>query len=164
MIEAGKYTVVPEDVVTHIPVEIGAFTSIASGLTIVSGQHPPIQNPSCVSTFPFYEWGWGEYTPSKHHGKVIIGSDVWIGQNVTILEDVVINHGAIIGAGSVVTKDVKPYRVVAGNPAKFIRTRFMDMDIEILLKMKWWEWDDEIIKEILSTMTDINKFVAHYHE
>lgn len=79
---------------------------------------------------------------------VIIGNDVWIGCNVTILDGLKIGDGAVIGAGSVVTKDIPPYAIAAGVPAKILRYRFDKRTIKELLELKWWELDDEEIKKL----------------
>lgn len=85
--------------------------------------------------------------PNK--GDTVIGNDVWIGENVTILPGVHIGDGAIIGANSVVSKDVKPYSIVAGNPIKEIKKRFNDEQIKILENIKWWDWDiDKILNNL----------------
>jgi acetyltransferase-like isoleucine patch superfamily enzyme len=159
----GKFTVVPDDVNTFVPVEIGSFTSIASGLTIVSGQHPCVEFPLVVSTFPFYEWNVDDnYPPSKMGGKVTIGSDVWIGQDVTILEGVEVGHGAIVGAGSVVTKNVLEYEIVAGNPAEVKSSRFDFPKIAELIDIAWWDWDMQKIIEAVPYMTNIDRFIEKY--
>lgn len=156
----GVYTIVPDDIDCHIDLEFGAYTSIASGLTIVSGQHPPVENPNVVSTFPFKEHGFGDqYPASKMDGKVVVGSDVWIGQNVTILEGVKIGHGSIIGAGSVVTKDVNHYSVVAGNPAEIIRYRFDAVTLSKLLADPWWDWPVEKVGRAFPHMHNIRGFL-----
>ncbi|SDS61105.1 Acetyltransferase (isoleucine patch superfamily) [Pseudomonas umsongensis] len=128
---------------------IGRYCSIAPGLTVGDGTHPI----DWLSTHPFQyagasakRWlenpdeGFLKYTPeqSTHVG---IGHDVWIGANVTILPGVEIGHGAILAAGAVITKDVPPYAIVAGVPAKVIRYRFSEILIERLLKIKWWRFD-----------------------
>ncbi len=161
---AGRHTIVPDDVDCYVDLRIGNFTSIASGLKIVSGQHPPVLYPRCVSTFPFAEHGWGEYPPSKHDGEVVIGSDVWIGQDVSILDGVTVSDGAIIGACSVVTRDVGPYRIVAGNPAREKSVRFRHLGgntIPALLNIAWWDWPDEEIKAALPYLGDIKKFLDY---
>src|ERR1043165_8744110 len=109
----GRYTVVPTDLKNHVPVYFGQFCSIASGLKVVSGDHPPVSEPNVVSTFPFNEWNWGDshYPPSTEKGGVAIGNDVWIGEDVTILDGKTIGDGAIVGAGSVVTRSVEAYQV-----------------------------------------------------
>lgn len=126
---------------------IGSFCSIAKGVTIiVDGEH----NPAMVSTYPF-NWVLKEFKNFPGHpstkGDVVIGNDVWIGANALILSGVHIGDGAVIGACSVVTKDVEPYTIVAGNPAKMIRKRFDEETINKLLKIRWWDWDIQRIKE-----------------
>ncbi|TPK87539.1 CatB-related O-acetyltransferase [Mesorhizobium sp. B2-4-13] len=79
-------------------------------------------------------------------GPTDIGNDVWIGFRAIIMPGITIGGGAVVGAGSIVTKDVAPYAIVAGNPARFIRNRFADDQIASLLAIRWWEWSDEKIK------------------
>lgn len=161
VINAGSHTIVPDDIDCHCQLEIGHFCSIASGLTIVSGQHPGVAFPECVSNFPFKEHGWAEwYPPSKHSGYVGIGSDVWVGQNVTIMDGVIVGHGAVLAAGAVVVKDVPRYAVVAGNPAEVKKFRFSEAQIEVLVESEWWEWSDEKINSYLSQMTDVDMFTG----
>ena len=131
---------------------IGSFCSIANNIIIMvgsSGGH----NVGYVSTYPFHArpavWGTLKECPVTD-GSVHIGNDVWIGLGVIILPGVTIGDGAVIGAGAVVAKDVPPYSIVVGNPAKVIRKRFTDQQIEKLLKLKWWNWPDEQIRRNLS--------------
>ncbi len=125
-------------------VSIGSFCSIANGVIIGGGMHPM----DWVSTSPvFYE---GRDSVTKKFStysredikQTIIGHDVWIGQNVLIKQGVSIGTGAVVGMGSVVIKDVEPYTIVAGNPARFIRYRFDEEVISELLASKWWELDE----------------------
>ena len=126
------------------PIEIGSFCSLADGVYILSG----ISNHrvDTVSTKNF-----GNLFPEVPSapivkGPTVIGSDVWIGRNAIILPGLKIGHGAVVGAGAVVTKDVPPYAIVAGNPAKVLRRRFDDEIVEALLKIEWWNWTDEKIR------------------
>ena len=100
----------------------------------------------------------------KTKGNVIIGNDVWIGMNVFILSGVTIGDGAVVGAGALVSKDVPPYAIVGGNPAKIIRYRFDPQTIKKLLSIAWWNWsDDEIIKAMPFLLSnDISSFVKLY--
>lgn len=97
-------------------------------------------------------------------GDIIIENDVWIGAKSTIMSGVKISNGAVIGACSVVTKDVPPYAIVAGNPAKIVKYRFTEDQIKKLLDISWWDWDDQKIKEKALDMwsEDINKFIENF--
>ncbi len=122
-------------------IKIGSFCSIAGGLTILAVDHP-IETPST------YQTNLGDFGPifrgdASSTEEISIGSDVWIGRNCTILKGVSIGDGAIIAAGAVVVKDVEPYSIVGGVPAKIIKHRFAENIREWLLKTKWWDWPDE---------------------
>ena len=93
----------------------------------------------------------GRSFPSK--GDIVIGNDVWLGYRSVILAGVTIGDGAIVGAYSVVTKDVPPYTIVAGNPAKEIRRRFSEAEIARLLELRWWDWPIEKITENVHLLT-----------
>ena len=94
-------------------------------------------------------------------GNITVGNDVWIGAKSTIMSGVKIGDGAVIGSGSVVAKDVPPYAIVVGNPAKIIKYRFDENQIEDLLKISWWNWPENKIKEeaMLLWSKDINFFI-----
>ena len=137
---------------------IGKFCAIAKGVEFVMNGANHRMN--CVTTYPFYIMGgdWGnalapvtKELPLK--GDTVLGNDVWIGQNVTILPGVHIGDGAIIGLNSVVTKDVPPYTIVAGNPAKIVRKRFDDEMIDLLLKLKWWDKSAEEINALIPLLS-----------
>lgn len=91
--------------------------------------------------------------------KTIIENDVWLGARTMVLAGVTIHTGAVIGAGSVVTKDVGPYEIWAGNPARFIRKRFDDDTIDKLLKTRWWDFSDDILRNLGMKVTDPNLFI-----
>lgn len=134
---------------------IGSFCSMGNNITIGPGNHPtnwlstsPFQYNSIFLNHPEIR-GLGLTGFSfESAGPVEIGNDVWIGSNTTILSGVSIGHGAIIAAGSVVTKDVPPYAIVGGVPAKVIKFRFDDAIIEKLLDIKWWIYDLRSLKGI----------------
>lgn len=121
---------------------IGKFCQIASGVEFVMNDANHRMN--AVTTYPFYTLeGWEEETPDPSgmpfKGDTVIGNDVWIGQNAVILPGVRVGDGAIIGANSVVGKDVAPYTIVVGNPARPVRKRFDGELIGLLLEFRWWD-------------------------
>ena len=127
--------------------KIGKFCSISWNVSVGGANH----DYNKISTHPFSfkeKYGFantgGEY--SSFLKPLSIGNDVWIGCNTVILRNVNIGNGAVIGASSVVTKDVPPYSVVVGNPAKVIKYRFPIEIIEMLIEMKWWDWETDFIK------------------
>lgn len=144
---------------------IGNFCSIANGCQIyLGGNH----RTDWVTTYPFghihnkiFNKFNGEGHPSTK-GNVIIGNDVWIGGNVTIMSGVTIGDGAVVANNSHIIKDVEPYSIVGGNPGKFIKYRFEPEQIEKLLKIKWWFWDDEKINNHTNMLCNknIDKFVS----
>ena len=135
---------------------IGKFCQIAAGVEFVMNGANHQMN--AVTTFPFYTLeGWDMEPPAKTDlplkGDAIIGNDVWIGQNAVILPGVRIGDGAIIGANSVVGKNVDPYTIVVGNPAKEIRKRFDDELIELLLTFRWWDRELDEINALIPILT-----------
>jgi acetyltransferase-like isoleucine patch superfamily enzyme len=123
---------------------IGKYCSIASGVQIwLGGDH----KVDWISTYPFGPKHGGPKIRGWPHSKgpVRIGNDVWIGNGATIMHGVTIGDGSVIGAKAVVARDVDPYTVVVGNPAKEVRKRFSDEDIEFLLDLKWWDWEGEVL-------------------
>ena len=143
--------------------EIGKYCSISWDVTVGATKHP-ITHPSTHAFWYRSQFGlFGDgYGPDKP--ITIIENDVWIGCNSVVLPGVVIGNGAIVGASSVVTKDVAPYSIVAGSPARLVRMRFSDELISRLLDLRWWDWDDVEMKshfeffstplESLNTMID----------
>lgn len=141
--------------------EIGSFCSIANGVVIGGGMHPI----KWVSTSPVFYEGRDSVKAkfSIHKRKLVettyIGHDVWIGQNVLIKQGVNIGTGAVIGMGSVVTKDILPYSIVAGVPAKEIKKRFDKNVIEDLMESKWWEMEDNVLSKFAEHFKDPKKFI-----
>ncbi|MDO4371700.1 MAG: CatB-related O-acetyltransferase [Clostridia bacterium] len=172
-IEIGDYTMYndyvrdPRDfaknnVLYHYPVNgdklnIGKFCSIACGAKFLftSGNHAM----QSLSTYPFpiffEEWNLDARdicSAWDNKGDIIIGSDVWIGYEAVIMAGVTIGDGAIIGTRAVVTKDVPPYTIVGGVPAKMIRKRFDDVTIERLENLRWWDWQAAKIQRNISAI------------
>jgi len=150
---------------SNIKIDIGRYCSMADKITIIAGGEHDMH---WVSTYPFIpRWKLEELyylQKPRFKGNITIGNDVWISNNVVILSGVNIGDGAIIGAGSIVAKDIPPYCVAAGNPSKVIKKRFDDDSIEKLLKIKWWNWDKNMIIKNLPLFVDINEFVEkHAH-
>ena len=130
---------------------IGKFCSIACGVKFLFNSANHTQ--SSLSTYPFpifyEEWGLdrGHVTQAwDNKGDIVIGNDVWIGYEAVVLAGVTVGDGAIIGARALVTKDVPPYTIVGGVPARIIRRRFPEDTIAKLLKLQWWDWPAEKIK------------------
>jgi acetyltransferase-like isoleucine patch superfamily enzyme len=124
---------------------IGNYCSFARGAAIMLGGN---HRPDWVTTYPFsaIDPRFAHHTGHPHSkGDVAIGSDVWVAREALILSGVTIGDGAVIGARAVVGRDVRPYAIVAGNPAVEIRRRFADPVIERLLALRWWDWPEERI-------------------
>ena len=147
--------------VNHDRLMIGKFCSIACGAKFLfnSANH----SLSSLSTYPFpifyEEWGLDRKNVAEawdNKGDIVIGNDVWIGYEAVILAGVTVGDGAIIGARAMVTKDVPPYTIVGGVPAKPIRKRFSEETISEMLALKWWDWPMEEIKNKLPYIMDGN--------
>ena len=123
--------------------EIGSYCAIGNGVKVILSNHDFTK--TCMQ-YSFYRKNFDINPVSPSVKTTIIENDVWIGDNVIILPGVSIGTGAVIGAASIVTKDVEPYTIVAGNPARPIKKRFTDDKINELLNSKWWEWDSDKIK------------------
>ncbi|MTD46215.1 antibiotic acetyltransferase [Conexibacter sp. W3-3-2] len=131
-------------------VRVGSFTSIAHGVTFVCGGNHRVD---WATTFPIRARlglpGAFEDGHPASNGDIEIGHDVWLGREALILSGVTIGNGAVVAARSVVTRDVRPYAIVGGNPAKEIRRRFDDDTVDRLLALQWWTWPDErVIAEV----------------
>ena len=136
---------------------IGKFCAIAQGVEFMMNGCNHCMNGA--STYPFYIFkGWDYKSWSQQKltikGDTVIGNDVWIGQKAVILPGVKIGDGAIIGAYAVVAKDVPPYSIAVGNPARVVKKRFNDKVIKHLIKIKWWNWPTKKIKNKLDVITN----------
>ncbi len=164
-VDLGDYSYIG-DGTRVIRAEIGRFCSIAGSVQIGLGNHPS----GMVSTSPaFYtnhnavRTQWVEHPPEfEEYKQTVIGNDVWIGTRAMVRDGVAIGHGAIIGAGAVVTKDVEPYAVMAGVPARMIRKRFDDETVEKLLKLNWWDWPENEIRRNAGLFSDIGRFAVRF--
>jgi virginiamycin A acetyltransferase len=135
---------------------IGKFCMIASGVEFIMNGANHLAD--AVSAYPFAVFGgaWSEAMQGKSYpsrGDTVVGNDVWIGYRAALMPGVKIGDGAIIGAYSVVTKDVAPYAIVGGNPAREIRRRFSPGHVERLLQLRWWDWDLEKITRNVQLLT-----------
>lgn len=135
---------------------IGKFCMIASGASFIMNGANHLTE--AISSYPFAIFGgdWsnamdGQSYPTK--GNIIIGNDVWIGHNATIMAGVKVGNGSIIAAHAIVTKDVAPYTIVGGNPAKEIRKRFDQATINVLQNIAWWEWPIDKITANVQKLT-----------
>ena len=138
---------------------IGKFCMIASDVKFIMNGANHLTNSLTTYPFAIFGNGWEKAMDDKSYpqkGDIHIGNDVWIGYNATIMAGVTIGDGAIIATNSTVIKDVEPYSIVGGNPAKEIKKRFSDDIILKLLDLKWWNWDIEKITKNVESLTDSN--------
>ncbi|MGN7098939.1 type B chloramphenicol O-acetyltransferase [Brevundimonas diminuta] len=149
---------------------IGDFCSIGSGAAFIMAGNQGHRN-DWASSFPFF------YMPEVPHcagavdafqkaGDTVIGNDVWIGSEAIIMPGVKVGDGAVIGTRALVTRDVEPYAIVGGNPARVIRKRFDDDSVAMLLEMKWWDWDDARLRQAMPLLCsgDIAALHAFWRE
>jgi len=154
-----------QNVLYHYPfigdkLVIGKFCAIATGTKfIMNGANHKIDG---FSAYPFqiFRNGWEKVLPDlsqlPYKGDTVLGNDVWLGFETLVMPGVKIGDGAIVASRSVVTKDIEPYTIVGGNPAKPIRKRFDDATIATLLEVRWWDWPTEVISENLKAITSNN--------
>lgn len=137
---------------------VGRYCSIAHSVIVIDGDHPLDRFTTSVISYPNPYWFFlFEKNFSEVRRPVVIGNDVWIGQNVFIKPGVEIGDGAIIGANAFIAKNVPPYAIVGGNPARLIRFRFDEETVKLLMEIKWWEYDISKIKDI--DVEDVVRFI-----
>lgn len=146
---------------------IGSFCSIGSGAAFIMAGNQG-HRIDWISTFPFF---WmsevaafaGAENGYKPAGDTVIGNDVWIGSEAIVMPGVTVGDGAVIGTRALVTKDVEPYAIVGGNPARIIRKRFADADIARLLELRWWDWSDEELRDAMPILSSGDISALHRH-
>lgn len=147
--------------------DVGKFCSLASHVVINPGDHPMERPTQHHFTYrckkfkladqddnAFFDW--------RRSRRCRIGHDVWMGRGAQVMADITIGNGAVIAAGAVVTRDVAPYAIVAGVPARQIRMRHTDETIEALEHIKWWDWDHATLKERLHDFYNLKHFIQLY--
>ncbi|PGH58733.1 type B chloramphenicol O-acetyltransferase [Azospirillum palustre] len=146
---------------------IGSFCSIGSGAAFIMAGNQGHRS-DWISTFPFF---WMPDVPSfagaqngyQPAGDTVIGNDVWIGSEAIVMPGITIGDGAVIGTRSLVTRDIEPYAIVGGNPARTIQKRFDDHLVALLLEMTWWDWSDDQLQSAMPILTSGDVAALHRH-
>lgn len=162
----GDYSYTMDDVTINYA-EIGKYCSIASHVCINPVQHPMERVTQHHMTYRRIDYGFADTDDEaifawRRTNRVTIGHDVWIGHGAIVMKGVAIGTGAVVASGAVVTKDVEPYAIVAGVPAKPIKMRFPADIREKLLQIAWWEWPREVMEERFYELNDVHRFIEKY--
>lgn len=164
--EIGDYTYLfgSNDVIYSA---IGKFNSIATGVRLNPVQHPMRERAAAHHlTYRAAHYGLGEDDPTildwRRQRRVVTGNDVWIGHNAVVMGGVTIGDGAVVAAGAVVTHDVRPYEIVGGVPARHLGWRYDEDTIAAMLRIRWWDWSHEELRERLKDINDTAAFVRKY--
>ena len=167
-ITLGTLSTINQDCVVYFPngrITVGNYSGIARRVTFLCGgprDHASVDHPT-VSNFRFRShYPDSNYPVGRDKGPIDIGSDCWVGTEAMIFGGTTIGHGSIVGARAVVTKDVPPFAVVAGNPAKIIRYRFERHVIDRLMEIRWWDWDRGKVESNIDLLADIDMFLAKF--
>lgn len=170
LVTVGRHTYPRVPPVIYYPgdtakVRIGSYTSIAGGCQLLpGGEH----RTDWITTFPLriqFDVP-GKYLDGSPHSKgdIEIGNDVWLAKNSMVLSGVTIGDGAVVAAGAVVANDVPPFAMVAGVPARIVRFRFSDSQISALLRISWWDWDENFVLERIDDLcsANVDAFIRKY--
>lgn len=162
----GDYSYTAADV-QIIYSTVGKFCSIASHVRLNPGNHPMGRPTQHHMTYRRIQYGFAEtddetFFDWRRAQRVEVGHDVWIGHAAVILPGVTVGIGAVVAAGAVVTRDVEPYTIVGGTPARVIRRRFSPTVIRQLLAIAWWDWSRETLEQRFADLADLDVFLEKY--